>query len=129
VALLYLPYADDIDDSSGIWFRSQSGRRPAAVSAIIALVAAPLLIVINEYVIDFTNWMPNTAPAISNGLIPTIILLAAVAGYYILLKKKFAASKEEAIQAVFILLLVAFVMLTVTGIWFRGKGMELIFPW
>lgn len=129
VALLYLPYADDIDSSSGIWFRSRSGRRQAAVSAAIALAAAPLLIVINEYVIDFTNWMPNTAPAISNGLIPAIILLAAVVGYYILLEKKFAASKEEAIQAVFVLLLVAFVMLTATGIWFRGKGMGLILPW
>jgi len=129
VALLYLPYADDNDNSGGIWFRSQSGRRLAAVSATIALVAAPLLIIIAEYVIDFTNWMPGTAPVISNGLIPAVILLAAVVGYYMLLKKKFAASKEEAIQAVFVLLLVAFVALTVTGIWFRGIGMRLTFPW
>ena len=92
-------------------------------------MAAPLLIVVNEYVIDFTKWLPNTAAAISNGLIPAIILLAAVVGYYILLKIKFTASKEEAIQAVFVLILVAFVMLTVTGIWFRGKGMGLILPW
>jgi quinol-cytochrome oxidoreductase complex cytochrome b subunit len=129
VALLYLPYADDNDNSSGIWFRSHTGRRLAVVSATISMVAVPLLIVIDEYAIDFTTWMPNAASVISNGLIPAILLLAAVVGFYILLKKKFAASKEEAIQSVFVLLLVAFVVLTVTGIWFRGKGMGLIVPW
>ena len=29
----------------------------------------------------------------------------------------------------FVLLLVAFALLTVTGVWFRGSGMALVWPW
>jgi hypothetical protein len=28
-----------------------------------------------------------------------------------------------------VLLLVAFLVLTITGIWFRGTGMKLVWPW
>jgi hypothetical protein len=44
-------------------------------------------------------------------------------------KKKYAATNNESIQSVFVLLMVAFIILTITGIWFRGKGMMLIWPW
>ena len=30
---------------------------------------------------------------------------------------------------VFVLVLVAFLVLTITGIWFRGTGMKLVWPW
>jgi hypothetical protein len=44
------------------------------------------------------------------------------------MQRKFAASNSEAVQMVFVLLLVAFLVLTVTGIWFRGEGMKLVWP-
>ena len=37
--------------------------------------------------------------------------------------------KEETVQAIVILLLVSMVVLTVTGVWFRGAGMSLVWPW
>ena len=52
-----------------------------------------------------------------------------MAVFTLVLKRRYAISKNETIQAVFILLLTAFVILTVTGIWFRGEGMALTVPW
>jgi hypothetical protein len=33
------------------------------------------------------------------------------------------------VQALFILFCVALVVLTITGVWFRGPGMALVWPW
>jgi EamA domain-containing membrane protein RarD len=68
-------------------------------------------------------------PVISNGLVPAAILLALLIGFYQYLRKRSSASNNEAIQTVFVLLLVAFAILTVTGVWFRGSGMALTWPW
>jgi hypothetical protein len=43
-----------------------------------------------------------------------------------MIKKGFAATNNEAIQALFTLLMTAFVALTIIGIWFRGTGMQLM---
>ena len=52
-----------------------------------------------------------------------------VFGFRNLLIKRFGASKGEVVQAIFVLFLVALVVLTVTGVWFRGPGMALVWPW
>ena len=54
---------------------------------------------------------------------------AVVFGFRSLLIKRFGASKGEIVQAVFVLFLAALVVLTVTGVWFRGPGMALTWPW
>jgi hypothetical protein len=40
--------------------------------------------------------------------------------------KAFKANHSEAIQALFTLLVTAFVVLTTIGVWFRGAGMQLV---
>ena len=73
--------------------------------------------------------MARIPPIVSGGLLPVIIALALVAGFYGLIKKKYSATNNEAIQAVFVLLLFTFIIMTITGIWFRGAGMALVWPW
>jgi hypothetical protein len=46
-----------------------------------------------------------------------------------LLLRRFGASKAERVQALFILFFVALAVLTITGVWFRGPGMALVWPW
>ena len=55
--------------------------------------------------------------------------LVGVTLFYRLVKSRYAASRDESVQALFILLFVAFAVLTFTGIWFRGAGMALVWPW
>ncbi len=128
-ALVFLPYVRYDTDTAGVWFASYRGRRMAIVSAAVAMVATPLGIIADEFVIDFTAWMPALPAAVSNGLLPAVLVLAGVIGFYWLMKKKYTATNNEAIQSVFVLLLVAFIILTITCIWFRGTGMALMWPW
>ena len=126
--LFFLPYLRYDADTAGVWFVSYQGRKTAVVAAVVAVILTSLGIVANEYLIDFAAWLPTVPPVISNGLLPAALVLAGIIGFYWWIKKKYSATNNEAVQAVFVLLLTAFVILTVTGIWFRGKGMALVLP-
>jgi quinol-cytochrome oxidoreductase complex cytochrome b subunit len=128
-ALSILPYLDADLDSVGIWFRSHKGRRMGLVAAGLALLITPLLILADEFILDFAGWLPSLPTVISNGLVPLALLLLGLIGFYDGFKKRYVATHCETIQATFILLLVAFVGLTIIGIWFRGPGMALMWPW
>lgn len=128
-ALILLPYFDADLDSVGVWFRSYKGRRMALEAAMIGLVGTPLLVLADEFVIDFVGWLPSLPTLVSNGLVPLAMVLLLLIGFYDWMKKRFAATNCETVQATFVLLLTAFIVLTIVGIWFRGPGMALMWPW
>ncbi len=127
-ALFFLPYIRYDADTAGVWFASLRGRRTAIVAVVFGLIATPPAIIADEFVIDFAAWMPGAPAVISNGLLPAALTLAGIIGFYGLMKRYYAASNNEAIQSVFVLLLIAFIILTITCIWFRGSGMALTWP-
>ncbi len=129
IALVCIPYLNYQADTTGVWFGSQRGRRTAFAAALAAVIITPLGILADEFLFDVAAWMPGLSPFVSNGILPAAFILAAILGFYWLMKKKYAATNNEAIQSVFVLLVVAFIILTVTCIWFRGKGMALMWPW
>jgi hypothetical protein len=101
----------------------------AIVAAVVAIVFTPLLVLADDLFFDFGAWMPAIPPVVSNGLLPAAIILAALGGFYVFMKRKYSATKNEAVQALFVLLLFAFIILTITTVWFRGEGMALTLPW
>jgi quinol-cytochrome oxidoreductase complex cytochrome b subunit len=129
IALISIPYLNYQEDTAGVWFASHRGRRTAVTAALTAVIITPLGIIADEFVIDFAAWLADLSPYVSNGILPAAFILAGISGFYWLVKKKYTATNNEAIQSVFVLLLVAFIILTITGIWFRGKGMALMWPW
>jgi len=129
IAILRVAYLRYDADLSGNWFLSAKGRRMAAVAAGTALLLTPLWILVDEFVVGPGGWLPRAAPIISNGLFPGSALAAGAVAFYMLLKKHFSASKNETVQALFVLFVVGFALLTVTGVWFRGAGMTLVWPW
>ncbi len=126
--LVSIPYLKYGDDPSGVWFISERGRRMAVVSATAAFVVTPALVLLDEFFIDLPALMPGLPTEISNGLIPYLLVLGGLTGFYLLLKNRFEASKAEIVQSVFVFLFVAFVVLTIVGVWFRGKGMKFVWP-
>jgi quinol-cytochrome oxidoreductase complex cytochrome b subunit len=126
LALVLIPYLKYGDDPSGVWFISDKGRRMATISALTAFVLTPLLVLLDEYLIDLTALMPGLPTEISNGLVPFLLVLAGLTGFYLVLKRRFTANKSEAVQTLFVFLLVTLVLLTIIGIWFRGQGMKLV---
>ena len=127
--LVSLPYLKYQTETAGVWFATHRGRRLAVVAAVTASVVTPIGIVADEFVIDFAAWLPGMPPVVRSGILPAAFVLAAISIFYWLMKKKYAATNNESIQSVFVLLLVAFIILTITGIWFRGEGMALMWPW
>jgi quinol-cytochrome oxidoreductase complex cytochrome b subunit len=114
---------------SGDWFLSPNGRRTALLAAVAALLLTPAWVLLDEFMLGAGGWVPGVNPLVSNGLVPCALLLAVVAGLYLAIRKSFKASKNEAVQALFTFLFTGFVVLTAIGIWFRGAGMALVWPW
>jgi quinol-cytochrome oxidoreductase complex cytochrome b subunit len=129
VALIALPYINYQVNTAGVWFASRKGRKMAFLAAVAAVIGTPLGIVADEYLLEVAARLPTIPTWITNGLVPFALLLATIAAFYIFMQRRNAASNTEAVQMVFVLLLVAFVVLTITGIWFRGTGMKLVWPW
>ena len=128
-ALISVPYIRYDDNTAGVWFASSRGRRMASVAALFAFILAPLGIMADEFLIDFVSWAPGVPAVLTNGLVPAGLALAVVVAFYGVIKKRYDATNNEAIQSVFVVLLVTFIILTITGIWFRGAGMALTWPW
>ena len=122
--LLSIPYINYEDDTSGVWFGSQKGRKMILIAAVVAVFATIAGVLLDEFVIGANMTGPPTM--IYNGLLPFAIVLTACGGFYSLMKKRFEANNNEAIQSLFTLLTTSFVVLTLIGIWFRGAGMQLM---
>lgn len=122
--LLSIPYINYDSHTSGVWFCSHKGRKMALIAAVFATLTTVAAVLLDELIIGVNPTGP--ANLINNGLLPFVIVLVVCIGFYWLIKRAFSATNNEAIQALFTLLITAFVVLTVIGIWFRGTGMQLM---
>jgi quinol-cytochrome oxidoreductase complex cytochrome b subunit len=118
--LPYLRYRDGIE---GVWMMSAVGRRAGLAAVAAGLVVTPALVVADE--------LRGTAATPSGlaGLAPVLAFGLIVAGLVLGLRRGLGAPSEETLQAVVIFLFVVLVVLTITGVWFRGEGMQLTWPW
>jgi quinol-cytochrome oxidoreductase complex cytochrome b subunit len=127
--LLLIPYLTYDRESTGRWFQTSNGRRTAALAGGAALLLTPLWIVIDERVPPPSRWLSGVPPAVAEGILPLLLLGSLLALVYVLLKRRLGLTNNESIQGLFTFLLVAFLVLTAVGIWFRGAGMALVWPW
>jgi quinol-cytochrome oxidoreductase complex cytochrome b subunit len=130
LALVALPYLGfPKDDPRGAWFLSPNGRRTARLAAAAALVATPLLIVADEALLGGAGSSAGGAALAGRGFLPAAALVVVCVTGFRILRSRLGATRLEAAQAVFTFLAAGFAVLTVTGIWFRGAGMRLVWPW
>jgi quinol-cytochrome oxidoreductase complex cytochrome b subunit len=129
IAVFGIPYFNYQANTAGVWFATPKGRRMAAVAALTAIIVTPIGIVADEFIIDMEARLPGVSPVVLNGILPATLVLTGITLFYWLVKKKYRATNNESIQSVFVLLVVAFIILTIAGIWFRGPAMALMWPW
>jgi quinol-cytochrome oxidoreductase complex cytochrome b subunit len=122
--LLSIPYINYEANTTGVWFCSHKGRKMALAAVVCATLLTAGAVLLNEFVIGAGQ--TGAASLINNGLLPFVIVLAVCIGFYWLVKRSFKATNNEAVQALFTLLITAFVVLTIIGVWFRGAGMQLM---
>ena len=129
VLLLALPYVRLEPTTEGVWFLSTTGRRLARTAALLGASLTLAALLLDEYVIDLPGWLPGVPPILASGVLPVAFLAMLVAVLAAGLRRHHAAARQEMAQAVFVGVLVAFVLLTAVGIGCRGRGMALVWPW
>jgi quinol-cytochrome oxidoreductase complex cytochrome b subunit len=129
VLLVVLPYLKFGEAPTGLWFHSERGRRAAMAAAVAALVISPLYVVAGEKLLEWQKLFPSLPPVVSNGLFPTILIGALVVGVGWVLRMTYRSTRLETVQTIFTFLIVAFLVFTIVGIFFRGEGMRLVWIW
>jgi len=129
IGSFWLPYINFNDNNYGIWFLSASGKKAGIWAMTASFVFAVLFILISEVLPDPETILGNVAPVITTGLIPFIIVIASMFFFMKYLKGKFSLNRSEYIQTIIIILVVSYSVLSLTGIFFRGEGMALVWSW
>jgi quinol-cytochrome oxidoreductase complex cytochrome b subunit len=129
VLVALIPFVKYKEKTNGLWFYSEKGKSSAKVSVLFALVLTTLLVIASEYLVNFETLLSWLPAFISNGIIPFAILVLIFWLYYKFIKKKYQLCNNESLQAIFILVITSFTVLTLIGIFFRGVDMALTFPW
>ncbi len=129
VLVSLIPFLKYKEKANGLWFHSEKGKSSAKVSVLFALFLTTLLVIASEYLVNFEALLPWLPAFISNGIIPFAILILIFWFYYKFIQKKYQLLNNESVQAMFVLILTSFIILTLVGIFFRGVDMALTLPW
>ena len=129
VLIAFIPYFKYEQEPTGIWFISEKGKISAKLAVLFAIIFTILLVLLNEYIVNFEAALPWLSPVISNGLIPLLIVLTIIWIYSRYMKNKYKLLFSESVQTVFVMIITSFVILTLINIFVRGMNMQLKFPW
>ena len=128
-AACWLPYIKLEDRNQGIWFLSDNGIRSAKFALASGIVLTVLFIGFSELLPDPELLLPSVPSLVTTGFIPFAILAVTLWFFLKQIQKKFSLNRSEIIQSVIIVMIVSYTVLTLTGIFFRGEGMNLMWPW
>lgn len=126
--LIWMPYAIP-KGNPGVWFHSEKGKKLAIQATIVSLILTPLAILLEEYLLHFEDWLPGWPKAVSEGVIPLLLLIGSFGFYIFFIKRKYKANTLELTVVLFTVFVVSYLVLSIIGIWFRGEGMVLTTPW
>jgi quinol-cytochrome oxidoreductase complex cytochrome b subunit len=122
--LLYLPFKPG--NNQGVWFISDTAKKAGKAALFFSVIFTPVLILLDEYAIDFQAVFPGIPLIVSTGALPFAMIFILVLVLHFGMKKKYDLNPEEAFQTSAIFMLMAFIILTLTCAWFRGAGMKLM---
>ncbi len=129
LGLLLLPFYDVNLESVGVYFRSYRGRYLSLLAFGSGILITPAWVVLDEFLLHWNRWLLSWPSLVTDGLIPFAVLALGILLMDEITKKRFRASLEERILFIFVFLLTALMVLTVIGVFFRGPGMSLYWPW
>ena len=126
VALMAIPYIDRNKADIGIWFASKKGRAIALWSTIYTTIWLIALTLFDEYIrVRALISEPEIFPG---WMIPTAVIGGLTALLYLFIRR-WRPSTREVMIGLFTAFVVSYIVLTIIGIFFRGLGMHLTWPW
>jgi hypothetical protein len=127
--LIYLPYHQWKNPNPGYWFHSEKGKRLSIQGVLLALLLTPVIVLLDEFVFRFQEGLAGLSLWVSQGIIPFVFVVLTLSGYLVYLQKVQKANAIERTVVLFVVVNASYLVLTVIGIWFRGEGMALVWPW
>lgn len=126
--VIAIPYIDNSRSGAGRWFTDKRGKSITLFTALYALVAMPLFILVDNY-IQPRELMRGVVP----DFIPQIVIPALIMGIIVLIPLlvlwRFKPDARQVVLVLFTLLFVSAIVFTLTGFLFRGPGFKLYLPW
>ncbi len=121
--LFSIPYKDREEKYVGIWFSGREGMRITLFSAAFSMV----VVLLQVSVLVLFGWLRDWLPGISQWFVmlfnPATLTAAIFAVYSIVIRRRTGSSRMAAI-ALFTVAIVALIIFTVIGIWFRVENWE-----
>ena len=126
--LIALPYIERSRENRGIWFTSKRGKRIVGWTVVYTLFSMTAYIVLDN-AFSVRETLRGTVPQwVAQGLIPGAILALLVL-IPVLVLWRFRADMREIMLALFTIMFVSAIVLTLSGFLFRGPGFKLYWPW
>ncbi|MDH3329527.1 MAG: cytochrome b N-terminal domain-containing protein [Desulfobulbaceae bacterium] len=129
LALVCLPFWRGAVLPGGTWFGGQRGQALAMWSFIGGILISFLLVFVDENLLRAGKGVDGIADIVSRGYLPLFIFMLVLAGGLQLLVLKFRFSRAHAVMAGMMFSFAVLAAMTIIGIWFRGQGMQLFWPW
>ena len=124
--LFSIPYKDKEDQFIGQWFSGQAGLKLTLISAVISFFT----VAVQVFVIVKWGWLRDWIPGISQWFVlvfnPATISAAVFSGFSIITHRKTGSTRMAAIT-LFTMSMIALIIFTIIGIWFRGANWEFVF--
>lgn len=125
LALLLLPYVTSDDEPAGAWFLSPRAKQAALFGAIIGATWTVIFIVPDAAL----SSLSGATGFVARGIVPLGIIAGVLVAFARFVRRRHGLTPNESVQAVVVFVFTAFVVLTIVGVWFRGPGMALAWPW
>ncbi|MFC2080026.1 cytochrome bc complex cytochrome b subunit [Bacteroidota bacterium] len=124
--LISIPYKDREGEHIGKWFSGKEGLRITWISAVLSF----FVVLIQVFIMVKYGWLREWFPGISQWFVmlinPATITVLVFTVYSIFIRKRTGSSRMSAL-ALFTVSVVALIIFTVIGIWFRGANWEFMF--
>ena len=121
----FIPKMSIEKENIGVWFYSPIGKKIILWSVMFSVVLTMLIIIILEYGMHLNEL--DMALFISTGFIPLVMYIVPTALFVYYIWKVMSVDKFEITIAITTMIFVSYIVMSIVGVWFRGKGMELIF--
>lgn len=129
VLSLWIPYSKKTGAVPGVWFSTHNGKKTTIITFVVTIVSLVVFILLSGWLPDPERLLPAIPGFVTMGLIPLLVLVGLLYLYINTLHKRYKLSFFEKIQVVVVFLSTAYLILTITGIFFRGENMQLVWPW
>ncbi len=126
--LMSIPYLDNSREFVGVWFSSKRGKRIVVWTAIYTVIAMVAFIAFDNAFSIRESLRGVAPPWVAQWVIPALILTIIVILPAIILWRKKGSARDIMI-ALFTVMIISAVVLTISGFLFRGPGFEMYWPW